>query len=88
MNFINFSCLIFVLKCAITPKPKNIQGGKRPLIVYYSQLSFFYHLEEPYIDQNKFLNTHYTFQKHYHTQLLFFLSRAFFLWLRQLFDSL
>ena len=35
MKFNNFSCVIFVLKCANTPKPKNSQEGKNVLIPPY-----------------------------------------------------
>ena len=35
MNFNNFSCLIFVLKCANTHKPKKTKLGKNVLIPPY-----------------------------------------------------
>ena len=35
MNFNNFSCLTFVLKCANTPKPENTLGFKNVLIRPY-----------------------------------------------------
>ena len=35
MNFNNFSCLIFELKCTNTHKPKNTKEGKNVLIPPY-----------------------------------------------------
>ena len=34
MNFNNFVCLIFVPKCANTPKPINTPGDKNMLMLY------------------------------------------------------
>ena len=54
MNFNNFSCLTFVLKCTNIPKPKNTPGGENVLVCPYCKLleslELLYQLKRIYVE--------------------------------------